>query len=137
LENPYFSAQERQIRESKIAANELSRVKSMSQLNHAFITRIESDPKLLIAVSPDKEIETIDGSCPIDLMDRVNFSNRVPRAVQHKKFQLNSPYLADFGRDQGSIKFFCDMNHHSTKKSIIEKSPSLQVKHGKKIALNK
>ena len=70
----------------------------MKEVNNAFITRIDSDQKLLIAVSPDKEVESISGSVPIDMMNFVNFSNRVPRSMQHKKFKYNSPYLADFGR---------------------------------------
>ena len=85
----------------------------------------------MIAVTPDKHVESLDGHLPIDIMDGVNFRNRLPYKMTHKKTCLKSPFLAKFHKTQGNKNFFTDVNEEQiayiTKKKQVEKSPSLKA----------
>ena len=56
-----------------IATEELKLKNEQKAQNALFCDKIESDPRLLIIVAPDKSVESIDGSVPIDTMTNVNF----------------------------------------------------------------
>jgi hypothetical protein len=49
--------------------------------NRSFVQSLETSPHFLTVVTPDSDLEVLDGVVPIDIMNKVNFSGRMPRKI--------------------------------------------------------
>ena len=71
---------------------------------------MEKSATLLLTVTPDKHVESLDGHLPIDTINSANFRNRLPYKMTHKKYVMKSPYLAKFHKTQSTKEFFSEVN---------------------------
>ena len=68
-----------------------------------------------MAVTPDKNIESINGSLNFDLMTNVNFSNRLPKHLVIKKQESVIPYVGQYEDIKTTAKFLGKLNADEVK----------------------
>jgi hypothetical protein len=109
------------LRFGEIASEELKSKQEYKIKNALFLDKIESDPGLMIVVTPDKSVESIDGSISIDTMTNINFKKKM------KRFRHNASPYHDFGNNISSRQNYLDMNKMLLPKRKFEKSASLRI----------
>jgi hypothetical protein len=89
---------------------------------------------MLIVVSPDKSIESLDGHIPLDLMTNATFSGALPKSMTSMnrfKEKSSTPHMTTFDRSQSNRDFMIDINKDETdavrRKYKMDKSPSLET----------
>jgi len=97
-------------RYAKIAEKELHRVAEAKSHNREFIDMVERSKNLLLAVTPDREVQSIDGIIPFEMITDVNLSKRSPQKWFFKKPEINHAFKGEYEKIQGSPEFFSKIN---------------------------
>ena len=72
---------------------------------------MESEPGLLMVVTPDKNVVSLDGHLPMDIMTGINFNNRMPRKITHKNYpNSKNPYFEKVKRGEASRSLYINCN---------------------------
>jgi len=112
---PYYSAEQQNQRYKKIAKDELRRKQQLKLVNRRFIEKCESNEHMILAVTPDKNVESINGTLNFDFMTDVNFSNRLPKHLQIKKQESCIPYVGQYEDIKTAVKFLGKLNEDEVK----------------------
>jgi hypothetical protein len=72
---------------------------------------LETEPGFLLAVTPDKHIESIDGHMPLEIMTGINFNKAMPRKITHRKYhKAKSPYMEKIKKGQSIRNLLIECN---------------------------
>ena len=83
--------------------------------NRRFREKCENSESMMLAVTPDKNLENISGSFNFDLMTSVNFSNRVAKNKAFRKQESPIPYVGQYEDIKPNHKFLSKLTFDEIK----------------------